>query len=218
MTAKQRNESLHSLRPSRSEQTRTQILEAANRLFTERGYDGTGIRDLEAEAGVKRGVVTYHFGNKQDVWKAMFAFTFLPYLDEIRSMIPLLRSLDPKTRLRVLIENFVRTSAARPYMNQLMVQENFTRTWRSEWICEQFLQPMRQLNHEIAEDDQLLNRIESDPHFRYILLGACASVFSHRCEVASLFQQDVSSDTFIDQHVAAVLSIIDSVSFDSEPR
>ena len=211
MTAKLISKSQHPLPPSRSQQTRTQILEAATRLFSERGYDGTGIRDIEAEAGVNRGVVTYHFGNKQDVWKSMFAFTFLPYLDELRSMIPLLRSLDTRTRVRVMIEKFVRTSAARPHMNQLMMHENFTRSWRSEWIYEQFLQPMSEVNREIAEDDPILNRIESDPHLRYVLLGACASVFSHRCEVASLFKQDVSSEAFIDQHVATVLSVVDGI-------
>ena len=195
----------------RAQRTRSQILEAATRLFAERGYGGTGIRDIETAAGVKRGVVTYHFGSKADVWRAMFAFAFVPYLDDLRSKAQMLRALDAQTRARFLIENFVRTSAARPYMNQLMVQENFTESWRSEWIVEHFLKPLRDLSHSITKDDPVMQRLESDPHVRYAVLGACNMVFSHRCEVRSLFNEDVADDEFVDRHIATVLKLIDGL-------
>ena len=76
----------------RGTRTRTQILEAAIRLFAQLGYEGTGIRDIESAAGVRRGVVTYHFGNKDDVWKAAFEYAFMPYLYELRSKKDLLRA------------------------------------------------------------------------------------------------------------------------------
>lgn len=196
---------------SRAQRTRLQILEAATRLFAERGYGGTGIRDIESAAGVKRGVVTYHFGNKDEVWKAMFTFAFQPYLDDLRSKTDLLRALDAKARARFLIEHFIRTSAARPYMNQLMIQENFTESWRSEWIVEHFLNPGREWSRSIARDDPFMQQLESDPHLRYAVLGACNMVFSHRCEVRALFNQDVSDDAFVDRHVATVLKLIDGL-------
>ena len=195
----------------KAHRTRTQILEAATRLFSERGYRGTGIRDVEAAAGVKRGVVTYHFGSKDNLWKAMFTFAFGPYLDDLRSKADLLRALDPNTRARFLIENFVRASAARPWMNQLMIQENFTESWRSEWIAENFLKPFRELSQSIAEGDPLMQRLESDPHVRYAVLGACNMVFSHRCEVRALFNEDVGDDEFVDRHVATVLKLIEGL-------
>jgi AcrR family transcriptional regulator len=194
---------------SKGERTRCQILEAATRLFAERGYEGTGIRDIETAAGVNRGVVTYHFGNKEDVWKATFTHAFMPYLDELRSKSDLLRALDPKTRARFLIESFVRTSAERPYMNQLMMHENFTESWRSEWIIKNFLEPFRELSLSIAKDDPILQLFETDPHVRYAILGACNMVFSHRCEVNSLFNQDVRDPAFIDRHVATVLDLVE---------
>lgn len=196
---------------TKGDRTRTQILEAATRLFAERGYGGTGIRDIESAAGVKRGVVTYHFGNKADVWKAMFAFAFVPYLDDLSSKAELLRALDAKARVRFLVESFVRTSAARPYMNQLMIQENFTESWRSEWIVEHFLKPARELSESIAGDDPVLQMLQSDPHVRYAILGACNMVFSHRCEVRALFDQDVGDEAFIERHVAAVLKFVDGL-------
>lgn len=190
---------------------RTQILEAAAHLFAENGYHGTGIRDIEAAAGVNRGVVTYHFGNKEDVWKAMFDYEFMPYLNEFRSRTKLLMALDPRTRTRFLIEGFVRMSAEKPYLNRLMIQENFTESWRSEWIIKNFLEPVRELNLLIADGDPFLSLVESDPHVRYAILGACNAVFSHRCEVKALFNQDVGEDSFIERHVVAMIKIVDAL-------
>lgn len=44
---------------------RARIRDAAIRLFTERGVDGTSIRDIAAEAGVSSGLIRHHFGSKE---------------------------------------------------------------------------------------------------------------------------------------------------------
>ncbi len=51
----------------RGAQTRSRILDAAERLFSQRGYHGTSMRDLAAEADVRMGLVHYHFGTKDQV-------------------------------------------------------------------------------------------------------------------------------------------------------
>ena len=52
----------------RSEAKRQDILEAATRLFTEQGYDGTSVDDIAAEAGVSKQTVYSHFGNKEHLF------------------------------------------------------------------------------------------------------------------------------------------------------
>ncbi|AFY68109.1 TetR/AcrR family transcriptional regulator [Geitlerinema sp. PCC 7407] len=52
--------------PSETE-TRTRILQAAQRLFARRGYDGTTTRDLAQEAGVAEGTLFRHFANKKAI-------------------------------------------------------------------------------------------------------------------------------------------------------
>lgn len=190
--------------------TREQILEAAARLFAERGYEGTSIRDLEAAAGVNRGVATYHFGNKAELWKAMFRFVFQPYVDDLNSKAELLRALDADARDRILVAGFVRTSAERPYMNRLMIQENFCESWRTDWIIEQFLRPMQALFRTLGDETPMLRLLGTDPHVRYALLGACNMVFSHPCEVKALFGADVADEDFINRHVATVLELYEA--------
>ena len=194
----------------KGERTQEKILEAATRLFAERGYDGASIREIEQAAGVNRGLITYHFGTKDDLWKAMAGRTFMPYLDDLRGKLDLLRALDGATRQRMLIEHFIRTSAARPHMNQIMIRENFAQSWRTDWLVRGFLLPMRELSDALGEDAPLLRLLNTDPHTRYALLGACNLAFSLPCEVRALFQEDAYDEAFIEAHVARVTELFET--------
>lgn len=46
---------------------RRDILETAARLFAERGYDGTSVRDIAGEVGMLAGSMYYHFASKDDL-------------------------------------------------------------------------------------------------------------------------------------------------------
>ena len=53
--------------PSSEAQTRTRILQAAQRLFAARGFEGTTTRDLAQMAGVAEGTLFRHFDNKKAI-------------------------------------------------------------------------------------------------------------------------------------------------------
>ena len=55
-------------KPSKSDRTRSAILDAAQRLFAERGYDGTTIRDVAAEAAIDPAMVIRYFGSKDELF------------------------------------------------------------------------------------------------------------------------------------------------------
>jgi AcrR family transcriptional regulator len=52
--------------------TRAALLEAARRLFGERGYAATSTEDVVAAAGVTKGALYHHFGGKPDLFQAVF--------------------------------------------------------------------------------------------------------------------------------------------------
>ncbi|MFB7091061.1 TetR/AcrR family transcriptional regulator [Streptomyces sp. NPDC056296] len=47
--------------------TKRRIVQAATRLFAEKGYLGTGVRDIEDAVGIRRGALYYHIGNKENL-------------------------------------------------------------------------------------------------------------------------------------------------------
>jgi AcrR family transcriptional regulator len=56
----------------RSETTIGELLEAAEKRFTERGYVGTSIEDIVRAAGVTRGALYHHFESKAALFRAVF--------------------------------------------------------------------------------------------------------------------------------------------------
>ena len=55
------------------QQTRTKVLAAARRLFSEAGYEGATIRDIAAEAGMSTGAVFANFTDKSDLFREIMA-------------------------------------------------------------------------------------------------------------------------------------------------
>jgi AcrR family transcriptional regulator len=59
--------------PSSSAATRLRILDAAECLFMEHGFEATGLRLVTAKAKVNLAAVNYHFGGKDELFRAMLA-------------------------------------------------------------------------------------------------------------------------------------------------
>jgi AcrR family transcriptional regulator len=53
--------------------TKTRLLDAAERLFAERGFAAASLRAITAAAGVNLAAVNYHFRSKQALLEAVFA-------------------------------------------------------------------------------------------------------------------------------------------------
>lgn len=64
--------------PSRRKagETRARLLEVARRLFITRGLDAVSYGDIAKEVGSTRANLHYHFGNKSELVKEVFATTF----------------------------------------------------------------------------------------------------------------------------------------------
>ena len=70
----------HECQPHDCEDTRERILAAAQKLFADKGFDATSVRDITTEAGCNVASVNYHFGGKESL-----------YLETFRSMLGVLR-------------------------------------------------------------------------------------------------------------------------------
>lgn len=66
------------IKSAEDHETVTRLLDTAERLFGEQGYDGVGMRMLASEAQVNLGAATYHFGSKEALYVETFMRRFRP--------------------------------------------------------------------------------------------------------------------------------------------
>jgi AcrR family transcriptional regulator len=58
--------------------TRRVLLETAQRLFADAGYDKTSVRDIAAKAGVDPALIRHYFGTKLELFRATMGWPFEP--------------------------------------------------------------------------------------------------------------------------------------------
>jgi AcrR family transcriptional regulator len=87
-------------RAAKRHQTEERILASARRLFSERGFQGTTIRSVAADAVVDPALVMHYFGSKEDLFTRALSVTVEePCSDDADEALEiLLRSLDTKLR------------------------------------------------------------------------------------------------------------------------
>jgi len=79
-------------------ETKTRLLDAAETLFMEHGFEATSLRAITAAASVNLAAVNYHFGSKEELFQAV-----------------LTRRLDPMNQARVaLLERYESEAAPAP--------------------------------------------------------------------------------------------------------
>lgn len=57
------------------EKTRKKILNISEKLFSEKGYDGTSIQEIADAVNINKALIYYHFKNKQDIIDSLFEHT-----------------------------------------------------------------------------------------------------------------------------------------------
>jgi AcrR family transcriptional regulator len=71
----------------RRQQTRDHLLEAAARVFGERGYHGASLDDIAAAAGFTKGAVYSNFKSKEDLFLALLESRFASELEDLKAVL-----------------------------------------------------------------------------------------------------------------------------------
>lgn len=68
--------------------TKEVILTVALKLFSEKGYDGVGIRDISKEIGIRESALYKHYSGKQDIFDSILKDIEHRYQEEVSTFIP----------------------------------------------------------------------------------------------------------------------------------
>lgn len=82
------------------------ILEAAEELFAEKGYEGTSVRDIAQKADVNIAMISYYFGSKEKLLEALIEENS-EYTTGILKEISTSKTLDPWQKLDSMVDHYV---------------------------------------------------------------------------------------------------------------
>ena len=152
-------------------QTHKHILDSSNKLFVQKGFHATSMRQIASAAGISLGNIYNHFTSKEDIFTTLF-FERHPY----HEVLPVLTESigeDVETTVRQAASKMMETLQERPGFLHLMLIE----------LIEFEAQHMPSLVYEILPDlRSIVERLQRTQHGlrpvpAYILLRAFIGLF-----------------------------------------
>ena len=148
-------------KPARKQQQRSlvtqqKLLKAAIEAFSENGFKGTSTRDIAERAGVHHPLITYHFKNKDTLWRAAADRVFGDFRRSLAASLDAHGGEDPKKRMASLIRAYVHYAKSQPALHKVMVQEASYPNPRLEWLIETHLKPFFDATFVMIEELQAL--------------------------------------------------------------
>lgn len=93
-----------------TQSTKEKIADAAERLFGQQGFPCTSLRDITEEAAVNLAAVNYHFGSKENLYKAVIIRRIRLVNEERLKLLTEAEQLsgDQPVPIRSILETFIR--------------------------------------------------------------------------------------------------------------
>jgi AcrR family transcriptional regulator len=188
----------------RSLDTRERLVAAALSVFASHGFDGATTREIAARAGVALAALPYHFSTKEALWRAAADRIFGRLAEAFQARVAGLEGVEARTRLRLLLGDFVRFQAAHPELHRLMIQEGLARTPRLEWLVETHIRPIYDFVRALVEEAQsdgatLAGRPEQ---LHYVIIGAASSHYALAAEYELLTGERPDREALVQEHIA----------------
>ncbi len=97
------------------------LLEKAEALFSEHGFEGTSIRTLAQEAGTNVAMISYYFGSKEKLFATLVEIRAGVIRERIKELLE--KFPDPELRLEELVKLYVDRFLSQPKFHRILYRE-----------------------------------------------------------------------------------------------
>ncbi len=104
-----------------SSSTEQTILNAAKKVFIEKGKEGARMQEIADEAGINKALLHYYFRSKQRLFKAVFLEAFERFLPKIKSLMTSDKSF--LEIIEVFIQNYIDLILENPHIPAFVLHE-----------------------------------------------------------------------------------------------
>ena len=102
-----------------------QIIETAEALFAEKGFDGTSVRDIADEAGINVAMISYYFGSKEKLMEAIFELRVGSIQMRVESLLKD-EKLSPIEKVNMLIDEHIERVMQKQCFHKVMAGVQLT--------------------------------------------------------------------------------------------
>ena len=193
----------------RSLVTQQKLLDAALEAFSENGFKGTSTRDIAERAGVHHPLITYHFKNKERLWRAAAGRIFREFNISLVKAMAEVENVDPKARAKAFVRTYVRYARNQPALHKIILQEASQQSDRLDWLVENHLRPLFNEVHKALVELQALGiapRGNTAMLFNMIRVSA-GGLIALQQELKGTSGIDLSDDAQIDELAELIIRV-----------
>lgn len=124
-----------------------QIIQAAEKLFADRGFDGTSVRDIADAAAVNLAMISYYFGSKEKLMEAMFNYRSQASRLQMENIIQN-TELEPLQKMEMVIDQYIEKLMSNQCFHRVFVREQMVN--KNGFIADQIHQ-LKKKNLELVK-------------------------------------------------------------------
>jgi AcrR family transcriptional regulator len=196
-------------RQRQREHTRSQILEAAVKVFARSGFEAASLADIAKEASVKKALVQYHFSTKEQLWRDAATHLWTERNARLADVVET-SSDDAGATMRRGFTALVEFTRENPEWLWFMFHEAAVNGDRLQWLIDNFLREDYRLGELFVSQFQSegLMREGSPLYLLHLISGALTYNLLVAPQTLRVTQTDLSSEESIAQQVALLQSLL----------
>jgi AcrR family transcriptional regulator len=131
-----------------------QIIDTAEQLFADKGFEGTSVRDIAEEAGINVAMISYYFGSKEKLLETLFALRAEGTVQKLEAMLKD-KVMNPLQKVNVMIDYYIDKFQKQHCFYKILMREQVAiqRTTTYELI-HHFKQRNQQLVKQLIHEGQ----------------------------------------------------------------
>ncbi|WP_221391304.1 TetR/AcrR family transcriptional regulator [Dyadobacter sp. NIV53] len=112
-----------------------QIIGVAEKLFSEKGFSGTSIRDISQEADINVSMISYYFGSKEKLIEALFKVRSEDFINRLEELMVNL-DLSPIQKVNLMIDGVIDRLVDTRCFHNIVLREQLSGNNRTPIISE----------------------------------------------------------------------------------
>ncbi len=124
-----------------------QIMEVAEKLFAEKGFAGTSVRDISEEANVNLAMISYYFGSKEKLLETLFKFRGEYIKLQLENMLQD-KKMSSLEKVYLLIDNYISRIMQQQCFHKIMAREQMVNVTGG---THKLIHQMKKTNQELVK-------------------------------------------------------------------